>query len=189
MARRSTRNYQIAFRSVGVDDSAQGPDVSQDVQLVYVVDDLRQTTYIDGGTGAAEAAVAGEHGFITLQCRNPRGLEVTQITMSNQVPAFGNFLHVWTSAVIPTITGAATLVTALRTTGLAGLGGAPLSQAQTATIPTAQLATGAFRYIDVQGFSPRFFINEGQFFNVAFSVANTATDSGIRWREPRLFPS
>jgi len=188
MARTSTRNFQTAFRSVAVDDAAGGPEVSQDVQLVYIADDLRQATYIDGGTGGTEAAVAGQHGFITLECRTPRGLEVMQITMTNQVPAFGNFLHVWTSGVIPTIVGAANMVSALRTTGLQGLPAAPQSQAQQATIITANLATGAFRYVDVQGFTGPFFINQGQFFNVAFSVANTAVDLGIRWRELRLYP-
>jgi len=188
MARTSTRNFQVGFRAIAVDDAASGPEVSQDVQLVYIADDLRQATYIDGGTGGTEAARVGEHGFITLQCRTPRGLEVMQVTMTNQVPAFGNFLHVWTSAVIPTVVGPANMLSALRTVGREGFPQSPQSQAQQATILTAQLATGAFRYVDVQGFTGPFFINNGQFFNVAFSVANTAVDLGIRWRELRLYP-
>lgn len=40
MARITTRNFLAQLRSAGVDDLAQGPAVSQDIQLVYVVDDL-----------------------------------------------------------------------------------------------------------------------------------------------------
>ncbi len=188
MGRVSFRNFLTLFRAVDVDDAAEGPNVSEDIQLVYIADDLRQANYIYGGTGGTEAAVAAEHGFITLECRNRGGLEVLQVTMTNQVPAFGNFLNLWTSGLIPTVTGAANMLTALRTTGLQGLPAAPLSQAQRATIATGSIPTTAFRYVDVQKFSQPFFINEGQFFNVAFSVANTAVDLGIMWRELRLFP-
>ncbi len=190
MARTSTRNFQIAFRSIGVDDSAVGPDVSNDVQQVYIVDDLRQGTYIDAGSGGLEAAVVGEHGFVGVQCRVPRGMEIVQITMDIAIPAFGEFLRVWTAAVEPTLTGAANMVTTLRTTGLQGLPAAPLSIARRATIATANIPTDAFRYVATGQFAaPGFFLNEGQFFNVAFDAANTAVELGIRWREYRLFAS
>ncbi|MEE8549621.1 MAG: hypothetical protein V3S74_09110 [Alphaproteobacteria bacterium] len=158
--------------------------------MVYVVDDLRQRTYIQAGAGGTEPATAGQHGFVTVECRNAGGLEVEQITMSNTVPAFGNFVHLWTSAVLPTVVGAAVMLTTLRTTGLAGGLGAPESIATRASIITANIPATSFRYVDVQTFgSQSFFINQGQFFNVAFSVVNTAVDLGIRWRELRLFAS
>jgi len=187
MARTSTRNFQTAFRSISVDDSAAGPEVSQDVQMVYVVDDLRQSTYIDAGAGGGEGAVVGEHGFMTLECRNPRGLLVTQVTMTDLLPTDGLELLAWTSAVLPTVTGIAVMLTALRTTGLQGLPAAPVSVSSRATIATANIAVGTFRFLNTAGFQQPFFINEGQFFNVVFLASNVAVDLGIRWREPRLF--
>jgi len=187
MARTSTRNYQTAFRSVQVDDSANGPDVSQDVQMVYLVDDLREATYIDAGAGGQEAAVVGEHGFMALECRVPRGVQVIQVTMSLQTPADGTDIRLWTAATLPTVTGAANMLTTLRTVGLQGLPAAPLSISQRATIATAAIPAATFRMVDLAGFVPGFFLNEGQFFNVAFGTANTAVNLGIRWRELRLF--
>lgn len=188
MARTSIRNFLTAFRAVDVDDSAAGPEVSQDVQLVYVVDDLRESTYIDAGAGGAEGAVVGEHGFVTLQCRVPGGLLITQVTMTDLLPSDGLELLSWTSATLPTVTGIAVMISALRTTGLQGLPAAPLSVASRATIATAQIPATTFRFLNQAGFAQPFLLNQGQFFNVAFLAANVAVDLGIRWRELRLFP-
>lgn len=187
MGRISVRNFLTLFRAVGVDAAERGPDVAEDVQMVYVVDDVRQHSNIDAGAGGTEAAVIAEHGFIGLECRVPGGLEVVQITMSILTPAFGADLRVWTSGAQPVLTGPATMVTALRTTGLQGLPAAPLSISTRATIATAAIPATAFRYVDVHGFQPPFFINQGQFFNVANGASNVAVDVGIRWRELRLF--
>ncbi len=40
MGRLSTRNFLAQLRSAGVDDAARGPNVSEDIQLVYLVDDI-----------------------------------------------------------------------------------------------------------------------------------------------------
>jgi len=189
MARTSIRNFLTAFRHVGVDATAEGPDVSQDVQMVYVVDDLRQTSYIQGGSGTIEAAVAVENAIISIECRVPRGMEIEQITIEDAVAGFGDQIECWTSATEPTITGVANLVTALRTTGLAGQPAAPLSIARVGTIATGAIPASAFRYNGQQGFTPRFFINQGQFFNAAAAEANVLKNVAIRWRELRLFPS
>jgi len=90
--------------------------------------------------------------------------------------------------VIPTLTGVASIITALRTTGLQGLPASPLGLIQAATIATANIPATAFRYVDTSGFTPPFFINNGQRLNVAFGTANVFVDMGIRWRELRLFP-
>lgn len=188
MARTSIRNFLTALRAVGIDDAQQGPEVSEDVQLVYLVDDLRERTYIDAGAGGAEGAVVGEHGFMTLQCRVPSGALVTQVTMTDLLPTDGLELLAWTSAALPTVTGIAAMLTALRTTGLQGLPAAPLSISSRATIATANIPATTFRFVNQAGFASPFFLNEGQFFNVAFLAANVAVDLGIRWRELRLFP-
>jgi len=189
MARKNLRNFINLFRAVEVDDAEQGPEVSDDIQLVYVADDLRQTSYIYGGSGGSEAAVAGEHGMISLNCRVRRGIEIQQVTMTVAAPADGTVLRAWTSGVQPVnMTGPTSMLTALRTTGLQGLPAAPLSIADRGTLPTASIPATSFNWVDVHGFTPPFFINQGQFFNVVFQTANTAVDLGIRWREMRLFP-
>jgi len=189
MARKNLRNFINLFRGVAVDDAERGPEVSEDIQLVYIADDLRQTSYIQGGSGTVEAAVVGENAIITIECRVPRGMEIEQITIEDQVAGFGDQVEVWTSGVEPVgITGVANLVTALRTTGLAGLPAAPLSIARVGTLATASIPASAFRYNSQQGFTPRFFINQGQFFNAASAEANVLKNVAIRWREFRLFP-
>jgi len=184
----SLRNFLALFRAVQVDAAEIGPKVSDDIQLVYVADDLRQSSYIYAGGGTTEAAVVGEHAIVSLECRNRRGLEVQQVEMFDTVPGFGEELRLWTSAVVPTITGAANILSVLRTTGLQGLPAAPLSISQSGTILTAAIPAATFRMLDVHGFQWPFFINQGQFFNVASATANTAVSLGIRWRELRLFP-
>ncbi len=188
MARKNLRNFINLFRAVAVDDAEAGPEVSEDIQLVYVADDLRQASYIYAGSGTVEAAVAVENAIISIECRVARGMEIEQITIDDQVAGFGDPVEVWTSATEPTITGVATLLTALRTTGLAGLPAAPLSVARAGTIATGAIPATAFRYNSQQGFAHRFFINQGQFFNAASADANVLKNIGIRWRELRLFP-
>jgi len=188
MARKNLRSFINLFRAINVDDAEKGPEVSEDIQLVYIADDLRQGNYIQGGSGTVEAAVAVENAIITIECRVPRGMEIEQITIEDAVAGFGDQIECWTSGVEPTITGVANLLTALRTTGLAGLPAAPLSIARAGTIATAAIPATAFRYNGQQGFTPRFFINQGQFFNAASAEANVLKNVAIRWREFRLFP-
>ncbi len=187
MGRTSTRNFLTLFRAVGVDAAHRGPDVSDDVQLVYLADDIRQRTYIYAGAGTTEAAVIAESATVSLECRNPGGLEVLQITMSILIPSFGTVLHLHTSAVQPPMTGPNPLLSSLRTVGIAGGPGAPQSVATSGTIAIATVPTEAFRYLDAHGFTEPFLINIGQHFNVTFGLPNTAVTIGIMWRELRLF--
>ncbi len=188
MGRTSRRNFLTLFRAIDVDDATRGPEVSEDIQLVYIADDLRQTASIDAGAGGNEAAVVGEHAIVTLECRNPGGVEITQVTMSISIPANGTVLRAWTSGVQPVITGIATMVAVLRTTGLQGLPAAPVGASARGTILTAAIPGDTFQWVDVHQFDQPFFINQGQHFNVACAAANLAMSLGIRWRELRLFP-
>jgi len=188
VGRTSFRNFLTLFRAIDVDDATRGPEVSEDIQLVYIADDLRQTASIDAGAGGNEAAVVGEHAIITLECRNPGGIEITQVTMSIPIPGDGTLLRAWTSAVQPVITGAATMISVLRTTGLQGLPAAPVGATSRGTILTAAIPVDTFQWVDIHQFAQPFFINQGQHFNVACAAANLAMSLGVRWRELRLFP-
>jgi len=188
--RTSRRNWLDVFRAIRVDDATRNPEVSEEVSLVYIADDLRQRSYIYGGAGVTEAAVVGEHGFASLECRVPGGLEVLQVTMDPRIAAVDPIVRMWTTATLPTITGAANLITTLRTTGLTGLPAAPLSQVQSATILTANIPTNTYRWVaGHNAYVGPFFINQGQRFNVAAGTANLLQNIGILWRELRLYPS
>lgn len=186
MGRTSTRNFLTLFRSVSVDDAERGPDVSQDIQLVYLAGDLRQTTYIYAGSGGQELGVVGEHAIVTIQCRVPRGMEIQVVNFLTGAAA--PQVRLWTSDTQPVITTPANMITVMRTSGLEGLPAAPLSIAARGTIATGSIPTDTYRQIANQALTePLFFINEGQHFNAALDVVNTSVDLGIRWRELRLF--
>ncbi len=189
MARTSTRNFLTVFRSIGVDDAEGGPDVSQDVQMVYVAGDLRQANYIYGGAGDQVAAVVAEHAMISLECRVAGGIEVMQVTLHLPTSGDGNTVHMFTGTGLPAnMNNQNPLVTTLRTTGLQGLPAAPLSLATSGTLPTASIPAEAFNYLNREGFTSPFFINQGQNINAVFAGFNAVVDVGIRWRELRLYP-
>lgn len=67
MARITSRSFLAQLRSAGVDDLATGPNISEDVQLVYIVDDLSRLIaprppvegFITQGVAAVAARVSG----------------------------------------------------------------------------------------------------------------------------------
>lgn len=67
MPRTTTRNFLAQLRSVGVDESARGPAVSDNIQLVYVVDDISRLLaprppiegYLTQGVPTAVGRVSG----------------------------------------------------------------------------------------------------------------------------------
>lgn len=185
MARRSTRNFVRALTSLGVDDFERGPEVSEDVQLQYIVDDVREVTNVYAGSGANEAAVVGEHGIMTLQVSTPRGILVDQVSMRGAGGA-ESVIHLWEVAIEPTITGSATVVVPLQG---GGLGDPPIfreTRVNTGTILTAAIAVGNFRVLSTEGMNFRpFHIRNDRFFILVFGAANTAVDMGVRWRELR----
>jgi len=188
VARTSTRNFQTAFRAVAVDDSANGPDVSQDVQLVYLVDDMHRTRIQTAGGTASEAAVVGEHAFVSLEINTPEGVEILQVSAhGSATPTDVLEVLFWTSQVHPTVTGIGGVITPLRT------GDRPLTaRMQTATIATASIPAAAFRQLTDVPFDNQYMVGPSavgvvQFFNVVLGTANLAAIMGLRWRELQLF--
>jgi len=183
VARRSTRNFVRALSSLEVDDFERGPEVSEDVQLTYIADDVRQTTYVYAGSGATEAAVVGEHGIMTLEVATTRGILVDQVSMRGGGGA-ESVIHMWEVAVEPTITGSATVVVPLQGGGLGDPPAFRETRVNTGTILTAAIAVGNFRVLSTEGMGFRpFHIRNGRFFVLVFGQANTAVDMGVRWRE------
>jgi len=188
MGRTSTRNFQTAFRAVAVDDSASGPDVSQDVQLVYLVEDLHRFRIQTAGATADEGAVVGEHAFLSLEINTPEGVEILQVSAhGSATPTDVLIVRFWTSQTLPTVTGVAGVVTPLRT-GERSV----TARLQTATIATAAIPATAFRQLTDVPFQEQYLVGPSasgtiQFFNIALGTANLAAIMGLRWRELQLF--
>lgn len=62
-----------------VDFSGKGAQVSDDVQLVYVLDDIRESLYAYGAIGEFTPAAAGRIHLLQIQCRNRRGLIIDEL--------------------------------------------------------------------------------------------------------------
>jgi len=67
VARKSTRNFVAQLLGIGVDDTERQPEVSEDVQLVYIADDISRLIaprspvegFVGQGVGVSLLAVSG----------------------------------------------------------------------------------------------------------------------------------
>lgn len=106
MARTTTRNFVPQLRSADIDDAAGGPDVSKDVQLVYIVDDLSHLIaplppiggYVTTTVGAVAARVSGialrpppDSAIVVNWLRNDAAISsiynVSTLTITNDITA------------------------------------------------------------------------------------------------------
>jgi len=69
--RSTTRDFVAQLRSAGVDDIERGPKISEDVQLVYIADDLRHLisprSPVEGYVTTTVAAIAARVSGIALR--------------------------------------------------------------------------------------------------------------------------
>lgn len=79
MPRRSRRNILPALTGADVDASGKGADVSDEIQLVYVLDDIRVPLYAYGGIGEFTPGAAVRSHCLQIECRNPRGLVIDEM--------------------------------------------------------------------------------------------------------------
>jgi len=189
----SARNFLRVFAELEIDDAEKGVEVSDNVQLVYIADDLRQRNNVHVGVGTLEAAVVGEHAILSLQVRNKNGVTIDQISFTvTPFAGVDDTVRIWASQTLPTIVGPAVLVAPLRS-GFLG----PESFVTAGTILAAAIPTSAFRQKTSSAFTPGFYVSGpratvtgivDQFVNVVFNLANTPVGMGIRWTELRLFP-
>ncbi len=81
MARITSRGFLAQLRSAGVDDIVVGPNVSNDIQLVYIVDDLRQLIAprppVEGYVTTTVAAVAARVSGVALAAPPDSAIVVT----------------------------------------------------------------------------------------------------------------
>jgi len=107
MPRRSLRNVLTALRALAIDVTGKGPDVSDDVQLTYQLDDVSHQLSQEYGIGYGSANVAGDfHGIIQLQITNPGGIMITEC--GELVFGIVTRSLAWTDVVSETITTTAT---------------------------------------------------------------------------------
>lgn len=82
MPRRSTRDIFPALVDVQVDVTGKGATVSDEIQLIYLLDDLRSSFWVTGGAGLFLAAGGGTtHGAIQITCQNRRGLVIDELLL------------------------------------------------------------------------------------------------------------
>lgn len=79
MPRTSKRNILPALTGADIDAAGKGAQVSDEIQLVYVVDDIRVPLYAYAGIGEFTPAASGRSHFLQIECRNPRGLVIDEM--------------------------------------------------------------------------------------------------------------
>ncbi len=79
MARVSFRNILSALSAVKVDVGGKGAAVSDDIRLVYVLDDIRESLYAYGAIGEFTPAAAGRIHILQINCLNRRGLIIDEL--------------------------------------------------------------------------------------------------------------
>jgi len=175
MARRSTRNLLRLFGAAEVDDQSIGPDVSDGIQLVYIVDDLAESTQTYAGTSVVVGAVVGEVCAFQLSPQNSRGIIIDSANIFVDPLPFG-----LENAVV------ATTAPGLSLTGATG----PLIGLQSGPTPETNVESGTIvppnfghRWINTVEGLKGMFVARGQTLTVAFSVVNTQAGWGCRWRE------
>jgi len=79
MPRRSIRNILGALTGADIDATGKGATVSDEIQLVYVLDDIRNPLYAFAGIGEFTSKAAGRMHCLQIECRNPRGLVIDEM--------------------------------------------------------------------------------------------------------------
>jgi len=172
--RRSVRNFLRFFEAAGVDERAEGPDVSEGVQIVYVADDLTHSFRNYAGAGTFEGALVAERAITQLECRNPSGLIVHAATQIGVPIVAGEPYFFGASTVAQAMTGPA-VSTQWFTVA------APLSEITQGT--TSVFPTGV--PVDIsQSITPSgLFLRNGEFFFVFYRPTNAPSRFGIYYSE------
>jgi len=82
MARRSLRNFITQLRAMAVDDTELGPNVSEDIQLTYQLDDFSRYTRGEYASGGFFTGVGGDHQFMQLEVRSPFGAIIESVVFT-----------------------------------------------------------------------------------------------------------
>lgn len=79
MPRTSRRNILPALTGADVDAAGKGAEVSDEIQLVYILDDIRNPLYAFAGIGEFTPGAVGREHCLQIECRNPRGLVIDEM--------------------------------------------------------------------------------------------------------------
>jgi len=113
MPRTSFRNLVELLSGAQIDATGEGPDVSQDIQLIYNVDDLSRYTYTTVGVGIFITPAVGENSVIEIEVRNPLGIVVQSAQGYAFTGAAGENSRAWILNAAQVITAAAVVVPGL----------------------------------------------------------------------------
>jgi len=185
MHRVSKRKFTSrALAAVSVDIKSKQPNVSEDIQLVYVVDNIGEQLFGHGAVGDFTPNLGGGiHHILQGECRNRRGMIIEEVTGSITNGSTIQVCNIGTAAVSAPIT----------TPFIEPIGineGLPV-QAQfiSGGVLTAFFLSDTVGYFRIDlgaTFSQvmkGLFVGFGRFFQIVTSKANTKGEWSVRWKE------
>jgi len=183
MSRRSFRNFLTSLRAMQVEDGDL-PRVSDDVQMIYQMDDFSMFTSSQYGSGGTLSGLAGHHMMMQLEVRSPFGVVIeygTIVTQGGSAPLLNGW---WTQETANTIVGAVTPLLAIQQ------GPPPESIFTAGTILSANVPTERFSIDGNRGDGIAGLFLRGrpeggpsQFLAVFQGGAGSGNSFGLRWRE------
>jgi len=181
MPRKTRDDFSNTFLQMNVDFTGKGPQVSDDIQLTYQLDDYVETRWVSAGAGKFRGSTVG-NAVLELECRNRRGLIIDDV---NCIPTSGE------AANTPLLFGAEASGATDPLTGILVVtpslvsGGIPLGVVLSGHITTAQYnVTNPFF---MKGFTPAwlkgFHLEFGQFLHIRKDTPSGKSILSVRWHE------
>jgi len=180
VAQLSKRSLIAALTAAEIDQDSFQPDVSQNIQLTYLLDSFQHSLEGHYGVGFSEPPDVLEVAVLELEVRNEFGVIVVQANNA-VVAGLEPIVRVWSNTTGETLTGPTTVVP--------GLSNGPSSQSiiRSGTILAAAIPLGALfmRSIPLEEMfvSGRPRGGPSNFLMIAAVNANVQGSLGMRWRE------
>ncbi len=198
MARITTRNFLADFATLGIEygPDQKGPDISQDVQMVYLMGDVTtaataavgsktevagRASLVAAGTGAFVGAVAGNRAIIELEVVNAGGVVIDGAGLFFFDGSDRNAL-VWIQNSGNTIVTPVVRAPAYEESPGAVVV-APVAIVTTGTITSGNTPSTVAAFGSRQDGLQNLFIRQGQFLACANTSLNFATTVSMRWQE------
>jgi len=184
MARITKRNFLTTLQGMQVDVTGIGPHISQDVQMVYEMDDFSKYSSSQYASGGTISGVVGNHVCMQLEVRSRFGVVIEFGTIVTQGAGFPLLNGWWLQETANTIAGALSPLLAIQS------GPPPDSIFTAGTILSANVPTERFSFDGNNGLGiAGLFIGgrpengPSQFLAVFQGGSGTGNSCGLRWRE------